>query len=254
DPSLPDIPKNRRGLSLEELYSNLFVINFAGHDTTANTIAFAIFSLAANPAVQEWVSEEIEAVVGDLEPEEWKYDDLFPKLNRCRAVFWESLRLFPPVMGIPKWTANKPQQLSVQGQVLNLPAETRTYIYPMALHTMPQYWEDPLAWKPSRWVVVSAEGGLANETFFEPRPGTFLPWSAGAQNCPGKKFADVEAAALVLRLLHRHHIKVKLEPGESEESGFARAKACMDDVDCSLVLRMVDPLNTKLIYEPHGRN
>ena len=41
------------GLTESEIYGNMFVFNFAGHDTTAHTLAFAIFLLAARPAVQE---------------------------------------------------------------------------------------------------------------------------------------------------------------------------------------------------------
>jgi cytochrome P450 len=33
------------GLSENEIYGNLFIFNFAGHDTTANTLAFTILSL-----------------------------------------------------------------------------------------------------------------------------------------------------------------------------------------------------------------
>lgn len=251
DPSLPDIPKNRRGLSMEELYSNLFVINFAGHDTTANTITFCVFSLAAHPQVQDWIADEIDAVIGDLPPEEWDYETLFPKLSRCRAVFWESLRLYPPVMSIPKWTAARQQDLTVQGKMLNIPAGTRTYIYNLAVQTLPQYWDNPLTWRPSRWIVEPKSGSdeLGKETFLDPPTGTFLPWSSGAQNCPGKKFADVEAAALIAKLFQQHRVKVKLNEGESAESGCVRAQKCLSDVDCSLVLRMVDPHDTKLIYE-----
>lgn len=251
DPSLPDIPKNRRGLALEEVYSNLFMINFAGHDTTANTLAFAVYSLAAHPDVQDWVAEEIEAVIGDLPVEDWDYETLFPKLKRCRAVFYESLRLYPPVMAVPKWTAGRPQQLTVQGKVLNLPAEVRTYVYMLAIQTMPQYWPDPLTWKPSRWLINDQDkpASIENETFFQPPPGTFLPWSGGAQNCPGKKFADVEATAMFARLLNGHRVGVKLVDGESEKSGRERVKKCLNNVDCSLVLRMVDPIDTKLVYK-----
>lgn len=55
----------------------VFVFNFAGHDTTAHTLTFATFFLAANPDVQDWVSEEINHVMGDHRPEDRVYSD-FP--------------------------------------------------------------------------------------------------------------------------------------------------------------------------------
>lgn len=80
-----------RGLTVDEIFGNIFVINFAGHDTTANTIAFAALLLAAYPDVQNWVGEELLAVVGkeqgrDNASSRWDYNEIFPKLLRCRAV------------------------------------------------------------------------------------------------------------------------------------------------------------------------
>ena len=76
--------KNAKGLSIAEIFGNIFVINFAGHDTTANTLAFAAFLLATAPEVQSWVAEEVRNLPGDVE--DWDYAHLFPQLIRCRAV------------------------------------------------------------------------------------------------------------------------------------------------------------------------
>lgn len=73
-----------QGLSIKEVYGNMFLVNFAGHDTTANTLAFSILSLATSPKVQDWLAEEIHAVTTNME--DWDYSQLFPKLLRYRAV------------------------------------------------------------------------------------------------------------------------------------------------------------------------
>ena len=75
-----------KGMSEDEIMGNLFVINFAGHDTTANTLAFVMLLLVAHPEIQQWVSEEVSAVIGDLNQQEQGYGALFPRLIRCRAV------------------------------------------------------------------------------------------------------------------------------------------------------------------------
>ena len=75
-----------RGLTLSEILGNIFVINFAGHDTTANTLAYSIFLLAAYPEVQEWVSEELNEILPDQNSQKWSYTDAFPRLKRCQAV------------------------------------------------------------------------------------------------------------------------------------------------------------------------
>jgi cytochrome P450 len=82
-----------KGLTVDEIFGNIFVINFAGHDTTANTLAFTMLLLAANPEVQDWIAEELQEMTESSETESWDYSILFPKLKRCRAVL---VRIFPP--------------------------------------------------------------------------------------------------------------------------------------------------------------
>ena len=74
------------GLTENEIYGNMFVFNFAGHDTTAHTLAFAIVILSAHPSVQDWLSEELQYVLEDTRPKDWGYTQVFPRLKRCLAV------------------------------------------------------------------------------------------------------------------------------------------------------------------------
>jgi cytochrome P450 len=82
--------KERSSLSDEEIYGNLFIWNLAGHDTTANTLAYTISLLTVNMPVQEWLSEEINSVFGDRPCDHWDYAEDFPKLKRCLALMVRS--------------------------------------------------------------------------------------------------------------------------------------------------------------------
>jgi cytochrome P450 len=84
-----------QGLSVEEVYGNIFVINFAGHDTTANTLAFTMYLLATEPEVQDWVHEELSSIISGNN--NWDYAHLSPRLLRCRAVL---VRKSHPTAGI----------------------------------------------------------------------------------------------------------------------------------------------------------
>ena len=74
------------GLTEEEVYGNVFVFNFAGHDATANSLAIGICLLATRPDIQDWISEEINAVFAGVESKESAYEAVFPRLPRCLAV------------------------------------------------------------------------------------------------------------------------------------------------------------------------
>ena len=75
-----------KGLTVDEIFGNIFVINFAGHDTTANTLAFTMLLLSAHPEVQTWVAEEVREITRDISSQDWDYVELFSSLKRCRAI------------------------------------------------------------------------------------------------------------------------------------------------------------------------
>lgn len=74
-------------LSDSEIYGNLFMFSFAGHETVAMTLSYAIYLFAAFPEWQEWVGEELDHVFKDhTNIETLEYSELYPKLKRCNAV------------------------------------------------------------------------------------------------------------------------------------------------------------------------
>ena len=75
-----------KGLTEDEIYGNIFVYNFAGHDTMAITLNWALYLLVAHPEIQDWVSQEINTVIQNDQSSAWTYDEVYPKLNRCLAV------------------------------------------------------------------------------------------------------------------------------------------------------------------------
>lgn len=79
------------GMSDEEIRGNVFIFNLAGHDTTANTLAYAFLLLALHPGVQEWVGEEVDEVMGEGEG---AYEEVHPRLKRVLSVM-VSLLLSP---------------------------------------------------------------------------------------------------------------------------------------------------------------
>lgn len=84
--SQPHLRRGPAGLTSDEIFGNIFIFNFAGHETTANTLSYGILLLAAHPEWQQWVAEEVRHVLKDARSERWSYADVFPRLKRCRAV------------------------------------------------------------------------------------------------------------------------------------------------------------------------
>lgn len=73
-------------LTVDEILGNIFVFNFAGHDTTAISLAYSMLLLVARPDVQDWIAEELNFYLDSEDSEIWQYEVIFPKLKRCLAV------------------------------------------------------------------------------------------------------------------------------------------------------------------------
>ncbi|KAI4249401.1 MAG: hypothetical protein L6R42_009010, partial [Xanthoria sp. 1 TBL-2021] len=256
DPGSSNVGKTQKPLSIDEILGNIFVFNFAGHDTTSISLAYALFLLVAHPEVQDWISEEINFYLGsEPDPTTWQYENTFPKLQRCLAVLLETLRLYNPIPGVPKHTGPHPQRLSLsESQTLNIPPNTLVIPSLQALHTHPRYWgSDSLTWRPSRWIISSAPSSnttnpplrttLTTEKLLTPQKGTFIAWSEGLQNCPEKKFAQVEFVATMARLFkgHRAEAVPGYDGGESMEEARARVMRVVGDSSVELLLRMREP-------------
>jgi cytochrome P450 len=274
--------KKPRGLTVEEVIGNVFLINFAGHDTTANTLAFAIYLLASEPGLQRWLAEELDAVT--KENEDWDYERLYPSLVRCRAVLvshkpcahqphthnrtaldqplrtdfltssqYETLRMYPPALALPKHTPSTPQRLQVGDREIVIPANVHVQPSLLALHMHPQYWVEPENWNPRRWITRASEEGAdkneAREALVKPRRGTYFPWSEGPMNCPGRKFSEVEFTAVISRLMRTHRLSIVRNSGESEVQAWQRVRKVVNDCDNQMLLKMRDPGRVRLRCE-----
>ena len=87
---------------------------------------------------------------------------------------------------------------------------------------------------------------LQHEELMTPVQSTYFPWSAGAQNCPGAKFAQVEFVAVLARVLREHRVGFVGVPGESGEEGKKRVLEVTEDCDMELLLRMRDADRVRL--------
>ncbi|KAL8751098.1 MAG: hypothetical protein Q9184_006181 [Pyrenodesmia sp. 2 TL-2023] len=240
---------SKRGLTDEEIFGNIFAYNLAGHETTANTVAFALVLLAAKPRYQDWVREEVKEAQAAAEGD---YESIFPRLQRCFAVMYETLRLYGSIVFIPRAASHGTQTLhGPSGKEIILPPSTAVNINVQALHTDPKTWgPDTLSWRPDRWFLPPSEKHPSGQTFISPPQGSFIPWADGPRVCPGQKFAQVEFVAVMATLLGGYRVKPVLGAGQTEEEG---RKALMEMVDDSAItaitLQMREPRKVALRWE-----
>ncbi|PPQ80143.1 hypothetical protein CVT25_001442 [Psilocybe cyanescens] len=187
-------------LSEDELIGNIFIFLVAGHETTAHTLCFVFALLALYQDEQEKLYQHIRSVVP--KDREATYEDM-PALTYAMAVFYETLRLYPAGAAVPKVSAEDTTLVAgnINDEKLTVPVPKGT---PLTLsvagvHYNPRYWEDPTSFKPARFLKDW------------PRDA-FLPFSAGARACLGRKFFETEGIVTLTTLVSKYKITVKDEP------------------------------------------
>lgn len=168
----------KQSLTDEEILGNAFVFILAGHETTANSIHFALVLLALNISSQRRLQTDLDEVFQGRPVSQWNYDRDVPKLfgGMAGAVMNEELRLVAPVVAVPKSTApNSPQPLDIDGKKCTVPGGTYISLITPAVHRNAKHWptgppkdpQNPLhplsntdndleEFKPERWLLDSS--------------------------------------------------------------------------------------------------
>ncbi|KAK4184521.1 cytochrome P450 [Podospora australis] len=261
------------GLTEDEIYGTMFVFTFAGHDTTAHLLAYSMFFLSVNPHIQAWLAEELDLVLGDRPTSEWDYHKDYPRMKRCLAILYETLRVKTLVCEV-KWTDESYQQLDINGRTVVVPPKTLIIPSYWYVHNHEKYWgPDSREWKPQRWIgsashstpVSSAAdfsteknnpttmGANVEDEILLPPPsrGNYLGWSEGSRDCPGKKFSQVEWVAFMATMFRDYKVEPRLEhPGESPEQARGRVLDYIEkDSDYGgLLLQLMHPERIPLVW------
>ena len=166
-------PSTGRPMSIAEVRSNILTFLPAGHETTANTLAWSAFLLSRSPCWYARVREEADRELSG------KLCALLERLVVTRAVVEEALRLYPPIAALSR--------ISEQADVLGdhrIKPHALIVIAPYVLHWHRRLWDRPDVFDPSRFL----EPAKARIPRF-----AYLPFGAGPRTCIGSSFALQEA-------------------------------------------------------------
>jgi cytochrome P450 len=167
------------------LRDNLRTLLFAGHDTTAIILAWALWFVHRNKPVYERLRDELDALGPDVEPDE------LARIPYLEAVIDETLRIRPinPETQRPlakPWTIGE----------WRLPAETVVSVGIILLHFDERHWQRPEQFEPERFLGA------------HPSPNVFVPFGGGNRRCLGATFARYEAAIVLGTLLREYEFEL----------------------------------------------
>jgi cytochrome P450 len=164
-------------LSEREIKANIFTFIAAGHETTANTITWALFLLAHAREWREALAEEAERA--------WSGPPfaMAETLVLTRALIDEALRLYPPLVAISRIAIGADRLAET-----TIKAGTMIVIAPYVLHRHRSLWTDPDIFNPARFLP---DKRTCIDRY------AYLPFGAGPRVCIGASFALQEATLLL---------------------------------------------------------
>jgi len=180
------------GITPNEIHGNVMTMLLAGEDTTANTLAWAIWLLYKHPECLARARAEVDAEVGD--PSAWTIER-FAKLDYVEACANETLRLRPVV---PFLILQALRETSVAG--IRIPADTLIW---NALRTdtlREEHFDEPDRFKPERWLAEAGPNASSASR-------VAMPFGAGPRVCPGRHLAMLEIKMGLAVLLGRFDIE-----------------------------------------------
>ncbi|MCB9795557.1 MAG: cytochrome P450 [Alphaproteobacteria bacterium] len=196
-------PKTGAHLSDENIRHQALTFLLAGHETTTNLLAYALYAIARHPAVQDALVEEVDRVMGPADGPPPDYKTIL-KLRYARQVLEESMRVCPPVAAFVREAVEDTQL----GGRYAVPKGQRCLFFINAVHRDPAAWgEDAEAFQPERF----GPGQRAPEHAFK-------PFGTGPRACIGRQFSLFEATLALGRIFQS--FRVAEAPGSKLELSY----------------------------------
>jgi len=184
----PD-PETGETFAEGEMVDQVAIFFLAGHETSASALGWALYLLALYPEWQERVAAEATQA---FDPDKIYFSTL-SKLKLARAVFRETMRLYPPV---PMYVREANRHETFRKRRVRKGAQI--IISPWHLHRHTRLWERPDEFDPARWDTPNGK---------ECQRKAYIPFSAGPRVCPGSAFAMAEGPLLLAMLMRAYRFE-----------------------------------------------
>lgn len=179
------------GMTESEVRSNILTFIAAGHETTANTLSWAMYLLSQSPLWRRRVEAEVDRELTGPD------GGIVERLVETRAVIEETIRLYPPIAAISRVALGSDD---LNGEPVR--PGSLIVISPYVLHRHRLLWDRPDAFDPRRFL------GRARQVIDR---FAYLPFGVGPRKCIGSTFA-LQEATLVLAMTAKH-FRFQLKPG-----------------------------------------
>jgi cytochrome P450 len=184
-------PQQARCLSRTEIRDQLCTLLIAGHEATSACLQWTLYELCRHPEVQERCQREIDAVAvrSDGSRRQHLSSEDVGRLSYLVLVLTECMRLHPVTGTLER----RCEADCVLGDYQLRPGTT-VLVSVQAAHRHPDFWADPLVFKPERFSKDNIRATIKH-------PYQYLPFGAGPHTCVGQRMGLLEVLVVLATLL-----------------------------------------------------
>ena len=271
------------GLTEQEIYGNIFLFNFAGHDTTANALAFGIILIATRLDVQDWIAEEMGILFNGQDPGKSSYTEKFARWKHCLAVTvrrepvgmsllltYNLVRNCAPLHSYSYGKDYRSGPTTPQNRREDLYASTSYHDHPQllsiahapsslacALPRMEAFLMDQVnehfgcqQCRDRRYPPSQIFCRVCRFVEFPKAANPFVERSGGARVYPGRKFLQVEFVGVLVGLFREYRIQPVRLDGEADAAARRRLRGFIkEDMGMELLLQLMHPEQVVLTCE-----
>lgn len=187
-------------MPFEYLFGNTRMFLFAGHDTTAGSLAYAFWEIASHTHVQEKLRLEVDSLFDSCNAKIPPYKDLM-RLPYLDACIREVLRLHCPV--VVARTLVDDITLHKDGKTYLIPKGTNVNVTPIITQRRPaSYPDQTLDFVPERFL---------DRTY---GASEYIPFSIGPRNCVGMPLAMTEMKTILAHVVRHYKIRPNAQSQE----------------------------------------
>ena len=182
------------GMTTRQLLDETKILFVAGHETSANALAWTLYLLAQHPDALARIRTEVEEI---SQGKALQAEDL-RNLTYTTQVIEESMRLYPPAWITDRMSLDNDECLGYR-----YPAGTMIGVFIYGTHHNPELWDAPHEFRPERF---SPEARKSRPAY------AYFPFGGGPRLCIGNSFAMMEMQLVISKMASRYDLE--LLPGQ----------------------------------------
>ncbi|AJI75274.1 cytochrome P450 family protein [Francisella philomiragia subsp. philomiragia ATCC 25015] len=181
--------KTGKKFSQKDLNEQICMLFLAGHETSATALTWALYLISQSEELQEDLYQEVQ---DSLENGEIAYSSL-KSMPLMTAVFEETLRLYPPVVGLLRQSSE-----NVVMYNKNLVKPRDEIIIPLWIqHRHTDKWYNPMEFNPYRFYNKKASNVCP----------VYMPFGKGDRVCIGSAFALQESLLILSTIINKYRLE-----------------------------------------------